>query len=411
MSTGDPGTTPTCGGSWRRSGPRPPSGSARSSASSRAPSRRPPRAPPTTSTTPRAPRRPSSGSRSPPCWSRCGSGRRRSTWPCGGSGNRGSGCASGAGVPSPPAASPRGRGPRRASSAPGGCGARAPRPCPRLFPHPRTTHGDTHRDTHGTPTWSEPWVSPARRPHDVERTPTGVPRPLLHRCGRSPAAPSVGAACARPGSASSRAPHPALAPVRPQPGPDVRTPRVRPGQAAAVLGSGVATGLASVAVAGLATALVVAVPPSSPAPPDAPAPRDGSDRAVVDVAGRPAPGRPHVRRRGALRGRAPRRGPGRRRGPGGRRRGGRGHVRGAVAGRGVVVVAHPDGLRTTYEPLDAAVRPGQAVTAGTPLGRWPRSPCTAPPRACTSGCAAARRTSTPVPAAGDATGPAPPGRP
>ncbi|GAB3459323.1 hypothetical protein GCM10027519_18930 [Kineococcus endophyticus] len=41
---------------------------------------------------------------------------------------------------------------------------------------------------------------------------------------------------------------------------------------------------------------------------------------------------------------------------------------GAVAGRGVVVVAHPDGLRTTYEPVDAVVRPGQAVTAGTPLG-------------------------------------------
>ena len=25
-------------------------------------------------------------------------------------------------------------------------------------------------------------------------------------------------------------------------------------------------------------------------------------------------------------------------------------------------------LRTTYEPVDAVVRPGQAVTAGTPLG-------------------------------------------
>jgi hypothetical protein len=41
---------------------------------------------------------------------------------------------------------------------------------------------------------------------------------------------------------------------------------------------------------------------------------------------------------------------------------------GSVAGRGVVVVRHDDGLRTTYEPVVARVRAGTAVRAGDPLG-------------------------------------------
>ncbi|MDN5917924.1 MAG: M23 family metallopeptidase, partial [Pseudonocardia sp.] len=41
---------------------------------------------------------------------------------------------------------------------------------------------------------------------------------------------------------------------------------------------------------------------------------------------------------------------------------------GPVAGRGVVSVDHPDGLRTTYEPVTPAVRAGMRVTAGDPLG-------------------------------------------
>ncbi|MCX5070718.1 M23 family metallopeptidase [Micromonospora lupini] len=41
---------------------------------------------------------------------------------------------------------------------------------------------------------------------------------------------------------------------------------------------------------------------------------------------------------------------------------------GLVAGRQVVTVGHADGLRTTHEPVQPAVRPGQPVTAGTPLG-------------------------------------------
>jgi murein DD-endopeptidase MepM/ murein hydrolase activator NlpD len=41
---------------------------------------------------------------------------------------------------------------------------------------------------------------------------------------------------------------------------------------------------------------------------------------------------------------------------------------GAVAGRGVVSVQHPDGLRTTYEPVEASVATGAPVGAGSPVG-------------------------------------------
>jgi murein DD-endopeptidase MepM/ murein hydrolase activator NlpD len=41
---------------------------------------------------------------------------------------------------------------------------------------------------------------------------------------------------------------------------------------------------------------------------------------------------------------------------------------GPVAGRGVVSVDHPNGLRTTYEPVAPAVRAGGRVEAGTVLG-------------------------------------------
>ncbi|MEV0212296.1 M23 family metallopeptidase [Micromonospora sp. NPDC050695] len=41
---------------------------------------------------------------------------------------------------------------------------------------------------------------------------------------------------------------------------------------------------------------------------------------------------------------------------------------GLVAGRPVVTVGHADGLRTTHEPVQPAVRAGQPVTAGAPLG-------------------------------------------
>jgi murein DD-endopeptidase MepM/ murein hydrolase activator NlpD len=41
---------------------------------------------------------------------------------------------------------------------------------------------------------------------------------------------------------------------------------------------------------------------------------------------------------------------------------------GVLAGRGVVSVRHPGGLRTTYEPLTPAVRAGEVVAAGERLG-------------------------------------------
>ncbi|MDH6245022.1 M23 family metallopeptidase [Mycobacterium sp. OTB74] len=41
---------------------------------------------------------------------------------------------------------------------------------------------------------------------------------------------------------------------------------------------------------------------------------------------------------------------------------------GELAGRPVVSVAHPGGLRTSYEPVRAAVRTGTVVAAGSTLG-------------------------------------------
>ena len=41
---------------------------------------------------------------------------------------------------------------------------------------------------------------------------------------------------------------------------------------------------------------------------------------------------------------------------------------GQVAGRGVVVIAHADGIRTTYEPLAPSVAAGQRVARGDPIG-------------------------------------------
>ena len=41
---------------------------------------------------------------------------------------------------------------------------------------------------------------------------------------------------------------------------------------------------------------------------------------------------------------------------------------GELAGRPLVSIAHPGGLRTTYEPVDAVVRAGQLVDAGSPIG-------------------------------------------
>lgn len=41
---------------------------------------------------------------------------------------------------------------------------------------------------------------------------------------------------------------------------------------------------------------------------------------------------------------------------------------GELAARPLVSVAHPGGLRTTYEPIRPAVRRGQSVAAGTHLG-------------------------------------------
>lgn len=40
---------------------------------------------------------------------------------------------------------------------------------------------------------------------------------------------------------------------------------------------------------------------------------------------------------------------------------------GQVAGRGVLVIAHPDGVRTEYEPVAPVVRAGEQVISGQPV--------------------------------------------
>lgn len=55
---------------------------------------------------------------------------------------------------------------------------------------------------------------------------------------------------------------------------------------------------------------------------------------------------------------------------------------GPVAGRGVVVVLHPSGLRSTLEPVTASVRVGDAVSAGDALGSISVVGSHCAPRAC-----------------------------
>ena len=55
---------------------------------------------------------------------------------------------------------------------------------------------------------------------------------------------------------------------------------------------------------------------------------------------------------------------------------------GLLAGRPVVSVEHPGGLRTSYEPVQAGVRAGQSVTASTALGRLTAGHLGCPAPAC-----------------------------
>jgi len=55
---------------------------------------------------------------------------------------------------------------------------------------------------------------------------------------------------------------------------------------------------------------------------------------------------------------------------------------GQVAGRGVVSVAHPDGHRTTYEPVAASVPAGRAVDGGEVVGTVTAAPGHCLPRTC-----------------------------
>lgn len=53
-----------------------------------------------------------------------------------------------------------------------------------------------------------------------------------------------------------------------------------------------------------------------------------------------------------------------------------------VVGRGVVVVTHPSGLRSSFEPVAAALVPGTPVSAGTVVGTLEDVPGHCAPAAC-----------------------------
>jgi len=55
---------------------------------------------------------------------------------------------------------------------------------------------------------------------------------------------------------------------------------------------------------------------------------------------------------------------------------------GRVAGRGVVVVSHAGGFRTTYEPVDHRPTVGAVVATGAPIGILSSVPGHCPPAAC-----------------------------
>lgn len=55
---------------------------------------------------------------------------------------------------------------------------------------------------------------------------------------------------------------------------------------------------------------------------------------------------------------------------------------GSVAGRGVVVLGHPDGISTEYEPVTAVVVRGQSMVAGQPIGRVQGRHRSCAPRSC-----------------------------
>jgi murein DD-endopeptidase MepM/ murein hydrolase activator NlpD len=53
-----------------------------------------------------------------------------------------------------------------------------------------------------------------------------------------------------------------------------------------------------------------------------------------------------------------------------------------VADRGIVVVTHPDGIRTEYEPVHPLVTRGQAVARGDPIGAVSGSHAACAPASC-----------------------------
>ncbi|RSN14034.1 hypothetical protein DMB42_05555 [Nonomuraea sp. WAC 01424] len=107
------------------------------------------------------------------------------------------------------------------------------------------------------------------------------------------------------------------------------------------------------------TAVVILAAPAKAAPPTWRWPLDGNPRILRRFAPPPAPWLAGHRGVDLA---APAEAPVLAAGPGTIR------YAGSVGGRGVVTIDHPGGLRTTYLPVTASVKPGQPITMGDPLG-------------------------------------------
>jgi murein DD-endopeptidase MepM/ murein hydrolase activator NlpD len=53
-----------------------------------------------------------------------------------------------------------------------------------------------------------------------------------------------------------------------------------------------------------------------------------------------------------------------------------------IAGRSVISIGHPNGLRTTYEPVDPTIAGGQTVARGSPIGTLAAGHAGCPAAAC-----------------------------
>ncbi|GAA1240267.1 hypothetical protein GCM10009676_26460 [Prauserella halophila] len=177
------------------------------------------------------------------------------------------------------------------------------------------------------------------------RGPAGPP-PHARTTRPAPEAPGGRARAVTPAAALTPALTPAVATVVALlmvATPPAPTPAPAPRSATTVAGAGTAVGAAAQPAADVTFAWPLDPQPGVVRPFDAPDSEYGPGHRGVDLAA--AAGQPVLAAAG-----------------------GRVVHAGDLAGRGVVSIEHPDGLRTTYEPLSVQVDEGDRVRAGLPIG-------------------------------------------